>query len=145
MTPSTECERVRMALMALVDGEADANSAPERQHVSTCESCRRWLEDLESIASRFRGLQYHDAEKDLWPNVEHQIRQSQQRLALSRRLWPVGAVVLAWRAVQLFVDLPVPLAHQLVPLAAAVVAMWIIAGDLLAIETSAPELQNRGI
>jgi hypothetical protein len=35
--------------------------------------------------------------------------------------------------------------HPLVPLAAAVAALWQISGDPLAIETSAPELQKRGI
>jgi hypothetical protein len=36
-------------------------------------------------------------------------------------------------------------AAPLVPLAAAVAALWQISGDPLAIETSAPELQKRGI
>jgi hypothetical protein len=37
-----------------------------------------------------------------------------------------------------------PVLHPLVPLAAAVAALWQISGDPLAIETAAPELQKRG-
>jgi hypothetical protein len=61
------------------------------------------------------------------------------------RLWLIGALVIAWRALQLMFDLPLPMLHPLVPLAAAVAALWQISGDPLAIETSAPELQKRGI
>jgi hypothetical protein len=145
VNPNTDCERVRMTLMASLDGESDPESAPDRQHVLTCASCRRWLENLESMTSQLHGLPYQDAQVDLWTAVESQIRQTDEWLTLSRRLWPVGAVVLVWRAVQLFVDLPVPLVPQLVPLTAAVVAMWLVVGNPLAIATSAPELQKRGI
>ena len=145
MTPNTDCEHVRMALMASLDGENGPESARDRQHVLTCAPCRRWLEDLQSMSHQLHGLPYQGAEMDLWPAVEGRIRGSEQRLTLSRRLWAVGAMVLVWRAVQLFVDLPVPILHPLVPLAAAGVALWLVAGDPLAIETSAPELQKRGI
>jgi hypothetical protein len=145
VNPSTECERVRMTLMASLDGESGPDSAPDRQHVLTCAACQRWLEDLQSVSSQLQGLPYQDAQMDLWPSVEGGIRHSEQTLTPARRLWLLGAMVLVWRAVQLFVDLPVPIAHPLVPLTAAVVAVWLVAGDPLAIETSAPELQKRGI
>jgi hypothetical protein len=52
--------------------------------------------------------------------------------------------VLGWRALQLFVDVPIAMVHPLVPIAAAVAAVWLVMGDALAIQTSAPELQKRG-
>ena len=76
--------------------------------------------------------------------MEGRIRQSEQGLALPRRLWPIGALVVVWRALQLFVDLPIPMLHPFVPLAATAAAVWLVAGDPLAIETWAPELQKRG-
>jgi hypothetical protein len=139
---SSDCERVRLALMAVFDGEGGPESARDRQHVLTCASCRRWLEDLQSMTSQLQGLPYQNAQMDLWSSVEGRIEHSEQRLTLSRRLWPIGALLLVWRAVQLFVDLPLPMLHPLVPIAAAIVAVWLVAGDPLAIETSAPELQN---
>jgi hypothetical protein len=49
-----------------------------------------------------------------------------------------------WRALQLFIDLPHPLLHPFVALAALTAALWLAAGNPLAIETSAPELHKRG-
>ena len=64
---------------------------------------------------------------------------------VTRRFRMIAASVLAWRAVQLLIDLPFPMLHPLVPLACALAALWVIARDPLAIETFAPELQKRGI
>jgi hypothetical protein len=141
---SNDCERVRTALMASLDGESGARPAPDQQHLSTCSSCRRWLEDMHAMTGRLQGLAYPSAQTDLWATVESRIRQPEQP-SLLNWLWPIAAVVLGWRALQLLVDLPLPLFHSLVPLAAAAVAVWLLKGDPLAIETSAPELQKRGI
>ena len=64
--------------------------------------------------------------------------------SIARRLWPIGGLVLGWRALELVVDVPLPAIHSLVPLAAAAAAIWFVTGDPLAIQTSAPELQKRG-
>jgi predicted anti-sigma-YlaC factor YlaD len=133
-----------MALMASLDGESDARSAPDQQHLSTCSSCRHWLEEMHAMTGRLHGLAYSNAQTDLWTTVESRIRQPEQR-SLRQWLWPIAGVVLGWRALQLWVDLPIPLLHSLVPLAAAALAIWLLEGDPLAIETSAPELQKRGI
>ena len=154
MKTTTDCERVRLTLMASLDGESDARSASDQQHLSTCASCRRWLEDMQAMSGRLHGLSYPNAQMDLWTAVESRIRQSRlrqgygeagERRSLLHRLWPVLAIVLGWRALELFVDLPIPLLHPLVPLVAAVVAVWRLGGDPMAIATSAPELQKRGI
>jgi hypothetical protein len=145
MNTSTDCERVRMALMASLDGESDPPYDPDQQHLSTCSSCQRWLTDLQSMTGQLRDFSYPSAQVDVWTAVEGRIRQSDRVLAVPRRLWPIGAVVVAWRALQLFVDLPMPLLHPFVPLAATVAAVWLVAGDPLAIETSAPELEKRGV
>ena len=55
MNTSTPCERVRIALMASLDGESDPQSAPDRQHLSTCSSCRRWLDDQQSMTGHLLG------------------------------------------------------------------------------------------
>ena len=144
MSISPECERLRAAWVASIDGATHRHAATEHPHLSTCASCEQWLRDLETTAARFRGLQYRSTPLDLWPDVERRIRGSEPS-ALPRWLWPIGALVLGWRTLELFVDLPVPLLHPLVPLAAAVAAVWFVSRDPFAIETSAPELQKRGI
>ena len=149
MNPGTDCERVRRQLMATLDGE----TVPEvtdpltdaRQHLSSCSSCERWLKTFESMNSRFHALSYPRSPVDLWADVEDRIRLPDASLTRAHRLWLIGALVIAWRALQLMVDLPLPMLHPLVPLAAALAALWQISGDPLAIETAAPELQKRGI
>jgi hypothetical protein len=145
MNTSTPCESVRIAVMASFDGESDPRSAAHEQHLLNCSSCRLWLKDVQSITGQLQALSYQSAQVDLWPAVENRIRQLEQRLLLPRPLWPIGAIVLAWRALQLFIDLPIPLLHPLVTLAAVVVTLWLVAGDPLAIETSTPELEKGGV
>lgn len=144
MNSTTKCERARMTLMASLDRESgpDSTSAPE--HLSLCSSCRRWFEGLQAMTGQLQGLSYPSVRRDLWGAVAEQIGQAEERRDLARRLWPIGGVVLGWRALQLFVDVPIAMVHPLVPIAAAVAAVWLVTGDALAIETSAPELQKRG-
>jgi predicted anti-sigma-YlaC factor YlaD len=127
--------------MASVDGEAEQPSEQVRQHLSSCGSCRAWLTDLESLSGELRGLAYADSARDLWPGVEGRIRRRDAG-PVSGRLVAIAVLVLAWRGLQLFVDVPLPMLHPLVPLAAVVAAVWHLAGDPLAIETFAPELRS---
>ena len=145
MNTNPLCEAARMAFMASHDGESDAQSAAHEQHLLDCSSCRRWVEDLESMTVQLRTLSYQDARVDLWGTVEGGIREQKQASLLPRRLWLIGVIVLAWRALQLFLDLPIPLLHPLLTLAALVVTLWLVTQDSLAIQTSAPELKKRGI
>ena len=145
MNPGTDCDRVRLQLMAARDGEAgpgitDPHTDPHR-HLASCPSCERWLKDFESMNSRFQGVSYPGTQADLWAGVENRLRHSDVTLT-TRRLWIVGAFVLGWRALELAIDLPFPMLHPLVPLAGAVAALWLTARDPLAIETFAPELQR---
>ena len=135
---STDCERVRVAVMASLDGESDQPSGPDREHLSTCDGCGRWLVDLQSLTLQLQGLAYQPAPVDLWPSVERNLREARSQPTL----WMAAAAVVAWRALQLFVDLPVPALHPLVALLATAGAAWLIVGNPLTIETSAPELEK---
>jgi hypothetical protein len=142
---TTPCERVRLAVMASLDGEGDPPSEANREHLSTCSSCEHWMKSLLSTAGRLEGLPYQGGQVDFWIAVERRIRQAEHREAHLSRLWPIAAVVLAWRVLQLSVDLPVPELQPFVALAATAAALWLVAGDPLRIETSAPELEKRGV
>jgi anti-sigma factor RsiW len=140
-----ECERARRTLMASLDGEGDPPTGPDREHLTTCAECRRWQAEMQSVIARIQQLSYPAVAADLWTAVEPRIGEPAQQRRLPRWLVPAGVVVLAWRVLQLFVDFPIPVLHPIGQLAAVVVALWLIAGHLLAIETSAPELQKRGV
>lgn len=144
MNTSTDCERVRRTLMAALDAEGEPPAGADREHLATCASCARWLEEMRSVTTGIQALSYPAVAADLWPAVERRIGALESR-PLPRWIWPVGATVLGWRVLQLFVDLPIPMLHPIGQLAAMVVALWLIAGHFLAIETSAPELQKRGV
>jgi hypothetical protein len=135
--------------MAALDGETVPDvtdpRTDARQHLLSCSSCERWLKDLESMNSQFHAVSYPRSQVDLWAGVENRIGVPDASLTRTDRLSLIGALVIAWRALQLTFDLPLPMLHPLVPLAAAMAALWQISGDPLAIETAAPELQKRGI
>lgn len=143
MNTSTECERVRIALMASLDGESDQEFAPDRQHLSTCPACGHWLKNLQSMTGSLQGLAYPNVPVDLWTAVEGRIHRPEQ--TLPRWVWPVVGVMLGWRALQLFIDLPILVPHLIVPLVVIGAAAWLSVRDHLRIETSAPELQKRGV
>jgi anti-sigma factor RsiW len=138
---------VRLELMAALDGEAPpraANTTEARQHLASCTACERWLKDLEAMNSRFQRVGYRDAHEDLWPALQPRLQPSTARVPVMRRLWLMCALVLGWRAVQLLIDLPLPMLHPFVALAVIVAALWQLSRDPLAIQTFAPELQKRG-
>ena len=146
MNTRLDCDRARIGLSASIDGEASPSSAADREHASTCPACRQWFESFESLGGRLQDLPYPGVEAHLWPAVRHRILTPDRLTPLvSQFLLPAGVIVLGWRALQLFIDLPMPALHPLVPLLAAIVVMWRVGGDLLTIETIAPELRKRGI
>ena len=139
-----DCERARVNLMALLDGEHGPESAGFHQHAASCASCREWRDGVEMLIGDLRGLAYPRDDVDLWAAVQHDIRRPVRPYG-APQLWPIAATLVAWRALQLFIDLPLPVLHALVPLAATAVVLWRAGGDVLRIETLAPELQKRGL
>jgi hypothetical protein len=131
--------------MAATDGEVDAASAADRDHLTGCSSCQQWLSDLEAMDGRLRRLAYPDARVDLWASVETRIREIEEKPDALRRLRVIGSLLVAWRLLQLLIDLPLPALHPLAPFAALAAALWQLAGDPLAVRTFAPELQKRGL
>src|SRR5829696_1239782 len=140
-----DCERVRRAVMASLDGEGDSPSMLDQEHLSQCVSCAAWSKDLHAATAAFQGLPYERSSIDLWAAVERRIADSDATLNLRGRVFLIGFAVLSWRALQLFMDLPLPELHPLIALLATAVAAWAVVGNPLEIKTSAPELENRGV
>jgi predicted anti-sigma-YlaC factor YlaD len=140
----TDCDRARLALMESLDGESESRPAAI-PHLSSCAACRDWLTQFQSMSADLRALPYPDANVDLWNAVASRIGETDPTRSLTSRLLVIGLIVLGWRALQLTVDLPLPVLHPIVPIGAAIAALWQIAGDPLEIATFAPELQKRGV
>lgn len=92
------------------------------------------------MTAQLHKLPYQRVQVDVWRRVEERIRRVDHQP--QRLLLPIAAGIVAWRALQLFIDVPLPILHPLVPLAAAAMTVWRLAGDPLAIETLAPELKE---
>ncbi len=139
---TNDCDRVRMHLMASMDGEVEQGSSldADREHLSSCSACQQWLNELAGVTTAIDGLSYARPQRDLWPSVQAQLHRDRQSERMLRWLLPIGVLALAWRALQLF--LPLPELVSLVPVIAAVVLVARIGRGLLAIETWAPELRQ---
>lgn len=144
MNTSTECERIRMTLMAVLDGESGPPSAADQEHLATCPGCQRWRDELQAMTARLEDLPYPTSGGDLWSTLEARVAPAEPS-SRGRLVWPMVAIAVAWRALQLFLELPAPTLHALVPLAVMAAALWLVSGNLLAIRTSVPELQKGGI
>ena len=148
MTRDPVCEAVRQQLMAVFDDEpaqlGTTTEADPRQHLEVCRSCAVWARQLESLDRRFQGLSYPEASQDLWHIVETRIHSPETNRSIGR-LVVLAGVLLCWRALQLLIDLPFPVLHPLVPLAAMLAALWLVARKPFSIVTFAPELQKRGL
>ena len=145
MKTPVECERARLELMPALDGEHGLRPSADSGHVATCESCQDWVRAMNALDGRLQGLTYPPARVDLWRAVEEGIVMGRRRVPAIEHLWPIGVALLGWRALQLFVDLPLAWLHPVVPMTAVVLVAWRLSGDLLTIEVTAPELQKRGV
>jgi hypothetical protein len=123
------------------DGEALADL---ERHAASCASCAEWMREFQAMSASLSEAQYPDARIDLWQPIVARIQPSASA-STTQHLWLIGAAVLAWRLLELLVDLPLPILHPLVPLAAAALALKQIAGDPFAIATFPSELHKRGI
>jgi hypothetical protein len=145
---TADCERVRLDLMATFDAEGvvgERHAGPDaRQHLASCGACGQWLSGLESMGRRLQRVSYPNAPVDLWSALERTLRRSEARHLSRRQLYVMSGLLLGWRSLQLFVELPLPLLQSIIPLAIGLAALWQLARDPLAIQTFAPELQKRG-
>ena len=97
MNSGSDCDRVRLQLMAAHDGVAmpgsvDPHSDP-RQHLASCSSCDRWLREFESMNGRFQGVSYPGAQTDLWTTcfTPRELRLLAERSGLrTRGVWSVS-------------------------------------------------------
>ena len=142
-TRSADCDQVRLAIMAAVDGEEPPLSHGSiASHVERCSTCRGVAADLAALQARLAAVHYEGPSVDLWPPVSEQIGEAADR----RREWiaiaVIAAVCVVWRTGQLVFELPLPVWNAAIPLiTVAVIAVWLV-GDPLAIRMTTPELRQ---
>jgi anti-sigma factor RsiW len=145
-TPHTDCDDVLTAVMSELDGEA-VSSRPAwiHAHLAGCPDCRAAVAGMTALYASLERLTYDAPAADLWPSVEARLPGAHR--PASRETPALALIVpaaLAWRALQVSFDLPLPVWNVVVPLAAMVIVLRWLGGDPLAISASAPELQQEG-
>jgi len=116
---ATSCEQIRLAAMALADGEhADLSAEEIAAHLAACGACRRAVAEMTSLVGLLSAQKRQAVAADFWPLVQPQVA----RAGLARRAagvpgWLVGllALVLACRVLVLLAQ---PASGWLVKLAA---------------------------
>ena len=91
------CEDVRIAAMALAEGEAaPLERAAVEEHVASCEACRRSVAELSAVTRSLDMLQRPDRGADLWPAIESRLRRRTER----RVLMLTAAALAAYKVVE---------------------------------------------
>jgi hypothetical protein len=144
--PHTDCDDVLIAVMSELDRETGGpGPAWIHAHLAGCPGCREAVAGMTRMHASLEHLTYDAAAVDLWPAVEARLQpggRSPSREALALAL--IVPAALAWRALQMSFDIPLPLWNVAVPLVAGVIVLRWLAGDPLAISPSTPELQQEG-
>jgi predicted anti-sigma-YlaC factor YlaD len=77
------CEDVRMAAMALADGEAAALSQEVvERHAASCDACRRAIAEMPAVGVCLDAVRVSVPTADLWPAIEARIGVRNERGAL---------------------------------------------------------------
>ena len=132
-----ECNAVQLAAMAKLDGElAPVDGDRYAAHVAGCARCREAIAAMTQLHARLDDLSDGPAGVDLWSAVHARILRHARPNTRERRAFVgLAALVLGWRTAQLVFDLPVPVLNALVPLTVAILIVWWVAGDPLAIQS----------
>ncbi len=74
MTESNQCESIRLAAMALADGEPSALTDEQvREHLQRCPACRAAVEQLSAVDAAFHNTETPGHAVDVWPLLSSEI------------------------------------------------------------------------
>lgn len=132
------CERVRMAALAIDDGE-DPGMAPGEieGHIRSCDGCRRELAGLRSATELLATSSRRGDGIDLWPVLEHSLAAAPERrpAALDPRGLLVAVFLFAcYKAIELAAADPAPLL-RLAPLAIGAVLFFYLKNNPFRIDS----------
>lgn len=117
------CEEVRIAAMAIADGEMDP--LPREvvdEHAASCEACRRAIAGLAAVEPALAALRRAGGRVDLWPAVEARLGSRRERRAL---LW-LAALLTVYKLIEFVPARDFGTWVQLAPLAIAAAVFVLI-------------------
>ena len=120
------CERVRIAAMALADGETSPlPRAAIEVHLAECAECRQELEELRALGRLWEAQSRQTHAVDLWPQVAGHLQIRVGQPEKHRWLPALAALLVVFKLIEFIPNRSLGMWVQLVPLllAAAIFAV----------------------
>jgi anti-sigma factor RsiW len=123
-----KCEEIRIATMALADGEqAPLASEDIQAHLAACAACRREAEQMGTLAALWARQARLPSAGDLWPGMAERLRKTAADPPATwgqEVIWPLALLLGAYKVIESVPDHPWPLAMQLLP--ALIAGAWLL-------------------
>lgn len=120
------CEQVRMAAMALADGETPPLSrAVIEAHVAECAECRQEIAKMEKFEQMWKAQSRGDHLVEMWPRVSDRLQSRVVKREKRHWLAALAVLLVVFKLIEFIPDRSLGMWVQLVPLllAAAVFAV----------------------
>ncbi len=123
------CEQVRIAAMALADGETPLlPRAAIQGHLAECAECRRELGELQAIDRWWQGQSRQTHAVDLWPQLADRLQSPAGQPEKRRWLLALAALLVVFKLIEFIPNRSLGMWAQLVPLLLAAAA-FAVAGE----------------
>ncbi len=111
------CEKALLAKMAEMDGEETELSAEQiNLHVATCENCRQEIAQMQTADTLLKRQTRHEQTADLWPVIETRLGAKEVAQSGWKPFALLGALLVAYKVIELLPAQNFGLAFNLVPL-----------------------------
>ncbi len=111
------CENALIAKMAEIDGEETEISAERiNLHLATCENCRQEIEQMQSADNLLKGQARREQTADLWSAIQTRIGPKEVSQNGWRPFALLGALLVAYKLLEMLPEQNFGLAFNLVPL-----------------------------
>jgi predicted anti-sigma-YlaC factor YlaD len=123
------CEQVRIAAMALEDGETPPlPRAAIESHLAECAECRQELEELYALGRLWAAQSRRTHPVDLWPQVAGCLQSRAGRPEKRRWLTTLAALLVVFKLIEFMPNRSLGMWVQLVPLLLSA-AVFAVAGQ----------------
>jgi anti-sigma factor RsiW len=127
---SERCEKVRLAAMAALDGEAPPLSEQEiQEHLATCAACRAEVEQLQRALAPLNRQTPRVFAEDVWPGVDAALRRQAAPAQPRREVYVfavLGVFLLACKTLGVLPELGGNWLLKVLPLVAAFVLFGVL-------------------
>jgi hypothetical protein len=133
------CEEVRIAAMAIADGEDATFSLRQiEEHIAGCIECLKEIEQLKIESNLLNKLQRRPQSIGIWPGIEEGLRDlSPQPRVVEEwtRILLLGIFLTVYKLVELIPDRPLGLMFRLVPILLVILAFGFLKENPFKIKT----------